>query len=108
MDVEIPVIAAFAALAGGARLLAARRALRERRQLDAEGVLAEGEVLEVWPERDVFRVRYRYVPHGAGRPLELTETGSGFRVLVPDPGRKVRVRYHPRDWKRARLLRDDE
>lgn len=108
MDASVTVIAGFAALAGGARFFAARRASRERRQLDAEGVLAEGEVLEVWPDGDVFRVRYRYVPHGAGRALVLTETGSGFRVLVPDPGRKVRVRYHPRDWKRARLLRDDE
>jgi hypothetical protein len=71
-------------------------------------VIAEGEVLEVWPEGDRFCVRYRYLPHGAGRALVLTEISSAFRVLVPDSGQKVRVRYHPRDWKRARLLRDDE
>ncbi|MGA8049517.1 MAG: hypothetical protein WCA09_05010 [Burkholderiales bacterium] len=108
MDAGFPVIAVFAALAGSINYAAARRARRERERLDAEGVIAEGEVLEVWPDGTAFRVRYRYTPHGAGKAMVRTELAPCLRVLVPDPGAKVRVRYHPRDWNRARLLRDDE
>ena len=58
MDNATLVIAILAVIAVWAAFRAARRARWERERLDAEGELAEGEVLDVWPEGTAYRVRY--------------------------------------------------
>jgi Protein of unknown function (DUF3592) len=109
MDDATLVLAIFAVIAVWAAFRAARRARRERERLDAEGELAEGEVLDVWPDGTTYRVRYRYTPRGAAEPVLRTEIAACLQVLVPEPGEKVRVRYDPNDPKnRARILRPDE
>ena len=109
MDNATLVIAILAVIAVWAAFQAARRARWERARLDAEGELAEGEVLDVWPEGTAYRVRYRFTPRGAAEPLVRTEMAACLQVLVPERGEKVAVRYDPNDPKnRARLLRADE
>ena len=108
MDPAIPVITVLAALAVLAAFRASRRARRDRERLDAEGLLAEGEVLEVWQDGTAFRVRYRYTPEGAAQPVLRTEMAHCLRVLVPEVGEKVKVRYDPRDPRRSRILRAGE
>jgi uncharacterized membrane protein len=109
MDNATLVIAILAVIAVWAAFQAARRARRERERLDAEGELAEGEVLDVWPEGTAYRVRYRFTPRGAAEPVLRTEIAACLQVLVPERGDKVSVRYDPNDPKqRARLLRADE
>jgi Protein of unknown function (DUF3592) len=108
MDPVLLVVVVLAALAVLAAFAAARRARRDRERLDAEGRLAEGEVLAVWPEGTAFRVRYRYTPEGAAGPVLRTEMAHCLRVLVPEVGDKVRVRYDPRDFRRSRILRAGE
>lgn len=109
MDDATLVIAILAVIAVWAAFRAARRARWERERLDAEGMLAEGEVLDVWPEGTAYLVRYRYTPGGAAEPVVRTEIAACLRVLVPEPGEKVRVRYDPNDPKnRARIVRADE
>ena len=101
-------IAILAVIAVWAAWQAARRARYERERLDAEGELAEGEVLKVWPEGTAYRVRYRYTPKGAAEPVTRTEIAACLQVLVPEPGEKVSVRYDPNDPKgRARIVRED-
>jgi uncharacterized membrane protein len=109
MDDATLVIAIFAVIAVWAAFRAASRARAERERLDAEGELAEGEVLDVWPDGTAYRVRYRYTPKGAADPVVRTEIAACLQVLVPERGDKVRVRYDPGNPKqRARLLRADE
>ncbi|MGA7984961.1 MAG: DUF3592 domain-containing protein [Burkholderiales bacterium] len=109
MDNATLVIAILAVIAVWAAFQAARRARWERERLDAEGELAEGEVLDVWPEGTAYRVRYRFTPRGAAEPVLRTEIAACLQVLVPERGDKVSVRYDPNDPKqRARLLRADE
>jgi hypothetical protein len=109
MDNATLVIAILAVIAVWAAFGAARRARAERERLDAEGDLAEGEVLDVWPEGTAYRVRYRYTPKGAAEPVVRTEIAACLQVLVPGRGDRVRVRYDPNDPKnRARVLRADE
>ena len=109
MDNATLVIAILAVIAVWAAFRAARRARWERERLDAEGELAEGEVLDVWPEGTAYRVRYRYTPADAAEPVVRTEIAACLQVLVPERGEKVRVRYDPKDPKnRARLLRADD
>lgn len=108
MDPANLVIAVLAALAVLAAFVASRRVRRDRERLDAEGLLAEGEVLEVWQDGTAFRVRYRYTPGGAVEPVLRTEMAPCLRALVPEVGERVRVRYDPRDLQRSRILRADE
>jgi len=108
MDPAILVIVVLAALAVLAAFAASSRARRDRERLDAEGLLAEGEVLEVWQDGTAFRVRYRYTPAGAAKPVLRSEIAPCLRVLVPEVGEKVRVRYDPRDFRRSRILRAGE
>jgi len=108
MDPTLVIVAVFGTLAVLAAYTAARRARRDREQLDAEGRLAEGEVLAVWPEGTAYRVRYRYTPEGAAKPVLRSEIAPCLRVLVPEVGEKVRVRYDPRDFRRSRFLRAGE
>jgi len=108
MDPAIPIVVALAALAVLVAYAAARRARRDREQLDAEGRLAEGEVLAVWQDGTAHRVRYRYTPEGAAQPVLRTEMAHCLRVLVPEVGEKVKVRYDPRDPRRSRILRAGE
>jgi Protein of unknown function (DUF3592) len=109
MDNATLVIAILAVIAVWAAFRAARRARAERERLDAEGVLGEGEVLDVWPEGTAYRVRYRYTPRGAAEPVVRTEIAACLQVLVPARGDRVRARYDPNDPKnRARILRADE
>jgi uncharacterized membrane protein len=109
MDNATLVIAILAVIAVWAAFRAARRARAARERLDAEGELAEGEVLDVWQDGTAFRVRYRYTPKGAAEPVVRTEIAACLQVLVPERGDKLRVRYDPNDPKnRARALRADE
>ena len=102
------VIAILAVVAVWAAWAAARRARDERERLDAEGELAEGEVLKVWPEGTAYRVRYRFTPRGAAQAVTRTEMSACLQVLVPEPGDRVSVRYDPRDPKgRARIVREE-
>jgi hypothetical protein len=101
------VIANVAVIAVWAAWSAARRARYERERLDAEGELAEGEVLDVWPEGTAYRVRYRYTPKGAAEPVTRTEVAACLQVLVPERGEKISVRYDPGNPKsRARIVRE--
>ena len=84
----------------------ARRARRERERLDAEGVIAEGELLDLWQEGTAFHVRYRFTPAGAAEPVTKSEMASCLRVELPEVGARVRVRYDPKSPQRARMLRD--
>ena len=103
------VIAIVAVVAIWAAWQAARRARYERERLDAEGELAEGEVLDVWPEGTAYRVRYRFTPRGAAEAVTRNEMSTCLQVLVPQRGDKVSVRYDPRDPKnRARIVREGE
>ena len=59
----------------------------------------------VWQDGTALRVRYRFLPAGATEPVVRSELAHCLRVMVPEPGEKVRVRYDPRDPKRrARML----
>jgi len=90
-------------------VLLVRAARRAREQLDANGLLADAEVLTVWQEVAGYRVRYRFTPQGAEKPVVRSEIGACLRALVPEPGDTVRVRYDPQDpTRRARLLTADE
>ncbi|HEY5638288.1 MAG TPA: DUF3592 domain-containing protein [Burkholderiales bacterium] len=90
-------------------VLLARAARRAREQLDAHGLLAEAEVLMVWQEVAGYRVRYRFTPPGAEKPVVRSEISACLRALVPEPGDTVQVRYDPRDpLRRARMLAPDE
>lgn len=82
----------------------ASEARRERKRLDAEGETVQGEMLEVWPQGNAFGVRYRFVPKGGFWPVVCTDVAPYLQVLVPSPGEKVRIRYDPRDPRRARML----
>ena len=97
MDNATLVIAILAAIAVWAAWAAARRARAERERLDAEGELAEGEVLKVWPEGTAYRVRYRFTPRGAAPAVTRTEMSACLQLLVPAPGERVRVRSDPHD-----------
>jgi len=108
MDPALLFVVVLGALAVLAAFTAARRARRDRERLDAEGRLAEAEVLAVWPEGSGFRVRYRYTPEGAAEAVLRTEMAHCLRVLVPEVGEKVKVRYDPRDHRRSRILRVGE
>jgi uncharacterized protein (DUF1684 family) len=105
MDPALIVVLVLGVLAALAAFAAARRARRDRNRLDAEGRLADGEVLAVWPEGTAFRVRYRYLPEGAAQPVLRVEMAHCLRVLVPEVGERVKVRYDPRDHQRSRILR---
>ena len=90
-------------------VLLARAARRAREQLDAHGLLAEAEVLMVWQEVAGYRVRYRFTPPGAEKPVVRSEISACLRALVPEPGDTVQVRYDPQDpLRRARMLTPDE
>ncbi len=108
MDPSLLALALLAAILLRAAFVAARRVRRDRERLDAEGLLAEGEVLEVWQDGPAFRVRYRYLPAGAAEPVLRNEMASCLRVLVPEVGQKVRVRYDPRDPRRSRIVGEGE
>jgi len=86
--------------------LLARRARRERERLDAEGLVAEGQLLDIWQEGTAFHVRYRFTPAGAAEPDTKSEMASCLRVELPEVGASVRVRYDPKSPRRARMLRN--
>ncbi len=99
-------VVVLVALLAIALIRLARRARRERERLDAEGLIAEGELLDIWQEGTAFHVRYRFTPEGAAEPVTRKEMASCLRVALPEVGAKVRVRYDPKSPQRARMLRD--
>jgi hypothetical protein len=100
-------IAAFSfvlALMLAAFIDVANQARSERERLEADGETVQGEMMQVWPQGNAFGVCYRFVPKGGFWPVVRTDMAPYLQVLVPGPGETVKVRYDPRDPRRARML----
>jgi hypothetical protein len=83
-----------------------RHSARVQERLDQEGLVADGEVLEIWQDgTGSYVVRYRFTPEGAA-PVTRSEVAACLRAALPEVGARVRVRYDPRRPQRARLLFD--
>jgi hypothetical protein len=106
MVVEALVVILLAVIAIGAVTAVVRSVWRARARLEKEGLLAEGEVLEIWQDgTGSYVVRYRFTPEG-GAPVERSEIAACLRAALPEVGARVQVRYDPRQPQRARLLLD--
>jgi hypothetical protein len=106
MVVDVLFIILLVVVAAGAIFAVVSRARRSQAQLDAEGLLADAEVLEIWQDgTGSYVVRYRYAPEG-GEPVTRSEVAACLRAALPEVGARVRVRYDPREPRRARLLLD--
>jgi len=104
--IEVLFVILLVVLAAGAVFAVVSRARRSRALLDAEGLLAEAEVLEIWQDgTGSYVVRYRFTPED-GSPVTRSEVAACLRAALPEVGERVRVRYDPREPQRARLLLD--
>lgn len=106
MVVDVLFIILLVVLAAGALFAVVTRARRSQARLDAEGLLTEAEVLEIWQDgTGSYVVRYRFRPEG-GEPVTRSEVAACLRAALPEVGARVRVRYDEREPQRARLLLD--
>lgn len=106
MVVDVLFLILLLVLAIGAVIAMVRYGGRARARLDVEGVVAEGEVLEIWQDgTGSYVVRYRFVPDG-GEPVTRSEVAACLRTALPEVGARVRVRYDPHRPHRAQLLFD--
>lgn len=107
MEPKVFAIGVLIALALAALAAMTRRARHARDRLNAQGEVAEGEVLDVWQDgMGSFCVRYRFTPQGSARPITRDEIAGCLRAVLPEVGETVPVRYDPKAPERARLQRE--